>query len=112
MTLCFFFDTCLANALRVFFDSQNNEPFVYVNTQGGDIWSTTSFTAKVGLDMSCLLFEGSYIIQAEDVSDSPKCFSEIGGYLYDATHPIIPQGVCGSVSVTLNVWARFSRISF
>ncbi len=82
------FDTCMVNPLRGFFDSRNNEPFIYVNTPEGDIfWSTTSFAAEVGVDMACILLDGSYLIQAEDVSDLPECFSEIGGYLYDGGHP-------------------------
>ena len=106
------FYSCLANALRVFPDNRNNEPFIYVNKPEGHIWSTTSFAVKIGLDMVCILLDGSFFIQMEDGSDSPESFSEIGGYQYDREHPIMPQGVWGSVNVVLNVGAKFTRISF
>lgn len=101
------FDSCLLENLRFLSDNRNDEPYTYIMTSKDDPYTTTSFTSKIGLSMSCLLFSGAFHIQAEDIGDSGECLSEIGAYLYAYEHPIIPKGICGNFPVC----ASFSTVN-
>ncbi len=96
------FDKCLANAFRFFPDNQNNEPYVLITAPEEDAWVTLAFAAKFALDKICLIFGGAYQFRVQEAFGYSQCFSEVGGYLYDAVHPIIPKGVCGGILVNLH----------
>ncbi len=106
------FDNCLANAFRFFPDNKNNEPYVLLRMPEEESWTTLAFTAKFALDKTCLLFGGTFHIREQKEDTYSQCFSEVGGYLDDADHPIIPQGVCGSILVNLHRQKFNNRISF
>ncbi len=97
------FETCTMAGLRYFPDNRNDEPYLYVRSPEDGAVSIAAFTSKVGIDMSCLLFAGAFHIQVEDLGHSGQCVAELGGYLYDAVHPIILKGVCGLPNIHLNV---------
>ena len=109
-----YFDNCLAHAFRLFADNHNNEPYVLLRMPKEDSWITHAFTAKFALDMRCLIFGGAFHIHVQEANSYSQCFSEVGGYLSDVEHPIIPQGVCGSILVNLYQGKRskYNRISF
>ncbi len=106
------FDNCLANAFRFFPDNKNNEPYVLLRMPEEESWTTLAFTAKFALDKTCLLFGGAFHIHVQKEDSYSQCFSEVGGYLDDADHPIIPQGVCGSILVNLHRQEFNNLISF
>ncbi len=113
------FDHCLANGFRFFPDNENNEPYVLLKMPEKEFWTTATFAAKLALDKTCLILGGAFHIQVEESATysqrlEAQCFSEVGGYMYDVKHPIIPQGVCGGTIVKLYYWDRFkyNRVSF
>ncbi len=109
-----YFDSCFAEALRFFADNQNNEPYVFLRSPEEEPWSTNAFNAKVGLQRACLAFGGAFDIYVQKIHSSFHCFSEVGGYLYDKEHPIIPHGVCSRTLVNFyhQDKDRHNRISF
>ncbi len=108
------FVKCLANAFRFFPDNQNNEPYVLISTPEEDLWVTHAFSAKFALDKTCLIFGGAYQLRVHEGDEYSQCFSEVGGYLYDALNPIIPQGVCGRILVNFyrEGMLKSNRVSF
>ena len=108
------FEKCLANALRFFPDSQNNEPYVLIKAPEEALWVTLAFAAKFALDMTCLIFGGAYQLHMQEGYGYSQCFPEIGGYLYDTLHPIIPKGVRGGILVNFyhKGTLRNNRVSF
>ncbi len=98
----FDFDKCLANAFRFYPDNQNNEPYILLRAPEEDLWATLAFTGKFALDKTCLIFGGAYHFRVqEEAGGHSQCFSEVGGYLYDAKYPILPKGVCGGFLLNL-----------
>ena len=91
------FDKCLGNAFRFFPDNQNNEPYVLIRAPEEDLWVTLAFTGKFALDKTCLIFGGAFQFRVQETDGYSQCFSEVGGYLYDDEHPILPKGVCGKI---------------
>ena len=100
---------CLANGLNVLPDNRNDEPYIYVTTSPMEVFSMRVYNAKIRVNLHCLIFGGSFHIKFEPTQDTENtCFSEIGGYMYDAVNPIIPQGICGDVLVqTVKLAVRF-----
>ncbi len=106
------FSSCAEEGFRFYPDNRNDEPYIYLINPGDEPWSTTAFTSKIGIDMACLLFSGAFHIQSENISPPVKCFTEVGGYLYDAVQPIILRGICGGPSLHLMVgeqWLGFQN---
>ncbi len=108
------FDNCLANAFRFFPDNHNNEAYVLLKIPEEDSWVTFAFAAKIALDKTCLIFGGAFHLRVQKADSNSQCFSEVGGYLYDDTHPIIPKGVCGTTLVNLYHGNKltYNRVSF
>ncbi len=108
------FDNCFADAFRFFPNNQNNEPYVFLKMPEEASWITHASAAKFALDMGCLAFGGAFHIHVQEADNYSQCFSEVGNYLYDVKHPIMPQGVCGGILVKLYQWGRFtwSHVSF
>ncbi len=103
------FDQCLANAFRFFPDNQNNEPYVLNRTPEEDAWVTLAFDAKFAINKTCLIFGGAFHVRVEQAFGYSQCFSEVGGYLYDGEHPIVPKGVCGRIPVNFYHRGRFNN---
>ncbi len=110
------FDNCLVNAFRFFPDNQNNEPYILLRLPEEDSWVTHAFAAKFALDNTCLIFGGAFYWRVQEQVDShhSQCFTEVGGYLYDDVHPIVPKGVCGRILVNLYSLGRLksNRVGF
>ncbi len=95
---------CLADGLNVLTDNRNDEPYIYI-TPPMDCSSTRVYNAKIRVNVHCLIFGGSFHIKFEHPQYTANtCFSEIGGYMYDAINPIITQGICGDVLVQIVKW--------
>ncbi len=97
---------CLANGLNVLPDNRNDEPYNYI-TSPLDVFSIRVHNAKIRFNLHCLMFGGSFHIKLEHSQDTENiCFSEIGGYMYDAMGPVISQGICGDVLVQPVRWGK------
>ena len=106
------FSSCAEEGFRFYPDNRNDKAYIYLRNPEDEPWSTTTFTSKIGIDMACLLFSGAFHIQSENISTPWKCFTEVGGYLYDAVQPIILRGICGGPSLHLMVgeqWLGFQN---
>ncbi len=73
------------------------KPFIHLSSDEAGPWSTTAYSAKIGMDMACLILGGAYIFSSNEFDNPKQCMSEVGRYLYDAEHPIIPKAGCGRV---------------
>ncbi len=102
------FDSCLLDTLRFYPDNRNDEPFIHLAYSEEEPWFTTAYSAKVGMDMACLVFAGAYIFSSKDLNNPGECMSDVGGYLYDAEHPIIPKAGCGRVRLGADTRRRIS----
>ena len=96
---------CFPNGLRLLADNRNDEPYSYLMNQG-DVYSDRIYNAKIKVDVRCLLFGGSFTMRWEQRRNTTTrvCFNEIGAYMYDRYHPVIPQSYCGAVVVHLHGW--------
>ncbi len=101
------FSSCAEEGFRFYPDNRNDKAYIYLRNPEDEPWSTTTFTSKIGIDMACLLFSGAFHIQSEYTSTPRECFTEVGGYLYDAVQPIILRGMCGGPKLYLAVGAQW-----
>ncbi len=98
------FEDCFADGIRLLMDEGNDEPYVYL-TSFPDIISKTGYNFKIRMNLHCLWLGSSIHIQLERPKGADGvCFREIGGYMYDKMHPVIPQGLCGDVTIQLDSW--------
>ncbi len=97
------FSSCAEMGFRFLADDRNDEQYIYMRNPQDEPWSSTTFTSKLGIDMACLVFDGAFHIQAEDISTSNISFTEVGGYMYDEVQPIILKGVYGGPNLHLKV---------
>ncbi len=104
------FEDCFADGIRLLMDERNDEPYVYL-TSFPNIISQTAYNFKVRINLHCLWLGSSFHIKLKrERKFDEACFREIGGYMYDIMHPVIPQGLCGDVIVQLDSWTE-RRIS-
>ena len=95
---------CFPDGFRLLADNRNDEPYIYLMAQD-QVYSASAYNAKVQINWRCLLFGGTFHIKWEQNGMmADNCFTEIGGYMYDRNHPVIPQGLCGTVFVNLDPW--------
>ncbi len=94
--------------MRFFPDSRNDEPFLFLLSTMKKAWRTVTYSAKVGLNLACLLLQYSFYIRVESADAYGACFSEVGGYMHDSHYPILPKGVCAGFLVHnyANLWRR------
>ena len=105
-----YFEDCFANGIQLLMDEKNDEPYVYL-TSFPDIISKTGYNFKIRINLHCLWLGSSIHIQLKRPNGvDGVCFREIGGYMYDKMHPVIPQGLCGDVTIQLDSWVE-RRIS-
>ncbi len=90
-----FFEDCFAKGIRLLMDDKNNELYVYLKTFMYKI-SEAAYNFKFRINFHCLWLGSSIHVKLRGPSELYEvCFSEIGRYMYDTMHPVIPQGLCG-----------------
>ena len=101
---------CFGSGVRVLPNNRNDEPYIYTSAQW-DTFSMRVHDAKIRINMRCLIFGGNVYLKLEKPRHFENtCFTDIGGYMYDVSNPVILKGVCGDVSVHLGT--KFSRRFF
>ena len=104
------FEKCFADGIRLLMDGSNDEAYAYF-TSFPDVISETTYNFKVRINLHCLsLGSGIHITLKRMGNFGEVCFRDVGGYMYDKIHPVIPQGLCGDVIVQLDSWTE-RRIS-
>ncbi len=106
--------------MRVHLDTREN--YTELTSEHSDAtWALRemAYNAKVFIPTDCLRVGSVLTLQLEKpaVNWSAVCFKEFGKYLYDASQPITPQGICGHMNlipqlyVDAYIW-RDVKVSF